>query len=389
MNFTEYLDPVSKSFEDNSLYIKKMGEVITKHFSPSHFPDINKTQIAIIGVPEERQAINNKGCSKAPDAVRKYLYDLFPCSATVNITDLGNIKPGHTPKDTFFALSVVLTKLIESNILPIIIGGSQDLTYACYHAYENLARVVNIVAVDNTFDLGDENENLCSKSFLSHIIMHQPSYLFNYTNLAYQTYLVDQDAIKLMKQLYFDIYRLGMVRANIQEVEPIVRNADMLSFDLSAIRFADAPGNGNASPNGLYGDEACQIARYAGVSNKLTCCGFYEINPELDNRGQTAHLAAQMIWYIIEGFYSRSEDNPSRDKAQFLKYTVTMEDHVDDIIFYKSRKSDRWWMELPCPEHLQKRLHEHLMIPCSYNDYQTALQNEIPDRWWQAFQKIM
>ena len=112
------------------------------------------------------------------------------------------------------------------------------------------------------------------------IILHQPNYLFNYTNIGYQTYFVDQDAVRLMKKMFFDTYRLGFVNRNIEEMEPMVRNADMLSFDISSIRQSDAPGCANATPNGFYGEQACQIMRFAGMSDKLTSLGIYEYDPE-------------------------------------------------------------------------------------------------------------
>ncbi len=141
-------------------------------------------------------------------------------------------------------------------------------------AYESLGRIINIAAVDSVFDLGNTEQDLTSRSYLSKIIMHQPNFLFNYTNIGYQSYFVDPDAAELMKNLYFDVYRLGKIRDNMNEVEPLVRNADLLSIDVSAIRQSDAPGNGNSSPNGLYGEEMCLITRYAGLSDKLSSIGF-------------------------------------------------------------------------------------------------------------------
>jgi len=44
--------------------------------------------------------------------------------------------------------------------------------------------------------------------------------------------------------------------------------------------------------------EAAGSFRYAGMSDKLSSFGIYEINPLFDNHDQTSHLAAQMIWYF-------------------------------------------------------------------------------------------
>lgn len=382
-----YFEPVSEDLLNFAYSDNQLGNHISKH-NTAGFPDLEMVQLALIGVLDDRKAINNKGCAKAPDQVREYLYKLFKGEYPVSIADLGNIRPGHDVQDTYFAVSSAAQELIKNNVIPVFIGGGQDITFANYLAYQNLEQIINLVCVDNSFDIGTMDDRLDSKSYLSRIILHQPNYLFNYSNIGYQTYLVDQNAIDLMNKLYFDVYRLGQVRSNMEEVEPIVRNADMVSFDISAIRYSDAPGNKNCVPNGFFGEEACQIVRYAGLSDKLSSIGFYEINPDHDQNGQTVHLAAQMIWYFIDGFYNRKKDFPVGDKSEYLKYRVAIQDNKHEIVFYKSRKSDRWWMDVPYPPGKNTRYERHHMVPCSYNDYQTAVKEEMPDRWWQTFQKL-
>ena len=245
-----------------------------------------------------------------------------------------------------------------------------------------------MVVVDSCFDIGVAGQDLDSKSFLSKIILHQPNFLFNYSNIGYQSYFVDENALELMKKLYFDVYRLGYVRNSLEEVEPIVRNADMLSFDISALRQSDAPGNKNSSPNGFYGEEACQITRYAGLSDKLTSIGFYEVNPLCDNNQQTTHLVAQMIWYFIDGYYNRKKDYPIGDTSEYTKYRVSIQDDKHEIIFHKSNKSDKWWMNVPYPANKKIKYERHHLVPCSYNDYQMACKDDVPDRWWKAYRKL-
>jgi formiminoglutamase len=385
MSFSEYFEPINLNEGDLNFDYKKNQFLNSIEFYSDQ--DTSTFNIAIIGVGEERNS-NNEGCAQAPNHVRKYLYRLIGFDADTKIIDLGNLKIGATTEDTYFALSSILENLIKQNVLPIIIGGSQDLTYANFLAYKNLEQTVNLVAVDDQFNLGEADEEISSNNFLTKIILHQPNYLFNYSNIGYQSYFIEKEQIDLISKLYFDSYRLGQVQKNIEEVEPIVRNADILSFDISAIRQSEAPGNRNASPNGFYGEQACQISRYAGLSDKLTSIGFYEINPELDNNGQTAHSVAQMIWYFIDGVNNRKKDYPIGTKKKYTKYRVNIQEGGDEIIFYKSDKTERWWMDVPYPSHLKIKYERHLLIPCSYNDYQTACKNEVPNRWWQTFQKL-
>ncbi len=391
MDISIYFEPLElpdyKFGEDSSGF--RMGDLLRSYVDKEHFPNLGDADLAIIGVNEDRNAVNNNGCAHAPDYVRNHLYKLFRGDFNPKVADLGNIKQGHTIDDTYFALTSIISELIKNKIIPLIIGGSQDLTFCNYMAYESLGRVINIVGVDSVFDLGKTEQELDSQSYLNKIILHQPNFLFNYTNIGYQSYLVDPEAIHLMKNLYFDVYRLGSIRKNIEEAEPLARNADMITVDISAVRQSDAPGNGNASPNGFYGEEICQIIRYAGLSEKLSSIGFYEINPKKDRNEQTTHLVAQMIWYFIDGYYARKNDHPYKDKEEYIKYTVSIKDHKDQLVFYKSKKSDRWWMDVPVKTNYKNIYERHHLVPCSYNDYETACKDDIPDRWWQAYQKLM
>ncbi len=389
-DIAHFFSPVNIEDINNYHNLKEtqLGNLFSIHKEMDDFPDLEGIDMAIIGVCEERNAENNEGCSLAPDAVRQFLYKLYDTGFTLKVADLGNINPGHSTDDTFFALRSTVDNLIRKNIIPIIIGGSQDLTYAQFLGYKDLEQTINISAIDSVFDLGNPDEDITNTSYLGKIILHQPNYLFNYSNIGYQTYLVDQNSLQMMNRLYFDVYRLGQIRDKIEDAEPIIRQSDMITFDISAIKHSDAPANPNASPNGFYAEEACQIMRYAGMNDKLSSIGLYEINPKFDQNGKTAHLAAQMIWCFFDGFYNRKNDFPSRTNPDYIRFHVVLQDDKYEINFYKSKKSDRWWMEIPYPPHKDLKFERHTLIPCSYKDYELAINNEIPDRWWQTYQKL-
>ncbi len=357
------------------------------------FPDLEeeKPDLALFGVLDDRMAIGNAGCDDAANAIRKHLYPLYQGEYKLKLADLGNIKAGETVTDTYAAVKTVCEELIRSGIIPIIIGGGQDITYAQYLAYEKLEQKVEVAVVDSRFDLDQENTEsapLNSQTYLNHIILHEPDYLFNLNNLAYQTYFVSKESIAMYDKLYFTAVRLGMIADQVGQVEPVIRAADMLSFDINAIRFSDAPGSAHATPNGLFGDEACQLCRYAGMSDKLTSVGFYEYNPTLDNREQTAILVAQMIWYFIEGFYNRKHDAPLLPKSAYITYRTTVHNDAYELVFIKSKKSDRWWMQVPYSgsQSVNERYH---LVPCRYEDYQIAVGGEMPDLWWKTHQKLV
>jgi len=391
MDISLYFEPVNLDERDftNQTDYNRLGNVTSVYATETDFPDLTDVKLVLIGVTEERAALKNKGCGKSVDEIRDYFYRLYAHWNHLNLADLGNIVIGHSINDTYFALKEVVSYLLKREILPIIIGGSQDLTYANYLAYEDLGKVINIVSIDSKFDLGHDEHELNSKSFLSRIILHQPNFLFNYTNIGYQSYFVDQDAVALMKNLYFDTNRLGNVRMDIADAEPMIRNADMLSFDITSVRQSDAPGSYYSNPNGFYGEEACRICRYAGMNDKLSSIGFYETNPKYDSLGQTAHLVAQMIWYFIDGFMNRQGDLPGLGANHYTRFMLHAGEYDEELVFLKSKKTDRWWMEIQSKFKFKNKYKRHQFVPCSYQDYQTALKHEIPDRWWKVQQKLM
>ncbi len=385
-----YFQPLDASLlwhDGQALPSDALGNAIQSYYQEGKFPDFEGVRIAIIGVGEDRGNQLNIGAANGMDHIREKFYSLKVHQHSQRIIDLGNIRRGDTLEDTYAAIATVIYELIPLKIIPVILGGSQDLTYGHYAGYKKLEQIINIVSVDSHFDLGQPEDPVNADTFLGKIILEQPNYLFNFSNIGYQTYYVGTESVELMKKLYFDTFRLGQVRDDIQETEPIVRNADLVTVDLSAIRHSDAPGNSQASPNGFFGEEACQILMYAGVSDKLSGLGIYEYNPKFDVNGQTASLVAQMLWYFIEGVSSRKQDLPLLNANNYITYIVAIANVAQEITFIKSTKSDRWWMKLPM-EGSRNRYLSHHLLPCSYKDYQQACNNEVPDRLWNALQKL-
>jgi hypothetical protein len=94
-----------------------------------------------------------------------------------------------------------------------------------------------------------------------------------------------------------------------------------------------------------------------------------------------------MIWYFIDGYYNRKKDFPLNPKSQYLIYKTSLKHEDHEVIFVKSKKSDRWWMQVPYPSGGSANERFHL-VPCRYDDYQTAVSGEMPDLWWRTYQKL-
>ena len=356
-------------------------------YNPEEPINIQEAQLAIIGVPEARNSYRNESCAMAPDEIRRQFYQLYRWKSDVRIVDLGNLVVGETVEDTYAVLADIIAYLLENSVLPIILGGSNDLAFANYRAYEKIEKVVNLVSVDSTFDLGNETQPIRSDAYLNKMILQQPNYLLNYANIGYQVYMNSPADLKMMDDLFFETYRVGTMRKDLEEVEPIVRNADMVTIDISAVRRPDAPGCPHNSANGFYGEEICQIAKYAGVSDKLTSFGIYEYDPTMDYGNQTSQLISHIIWYFVEGFLNRQQDDRFRDKEAYRQYSIAVSGALDEMVFYCSRKTGRWWVLVPIISK-DKNVTRNYYLPCSKRDYDLACEDRISDRWWRTYHKL-
>jgi arginase family enzyme len=347
-------------------------------YNSEDLPELEERSIALLSVGGSAKNQENKYYS-----VRSEFYQLFKGNWISKIVDLGHLFEGETDRDTQYALSQICEELLMKKVIPVVLGSNHRFTYSCYRAYDNLEQTVNLCSVDSKFNFGAFSDEIKDDSFLSSIIMDEPNNLFNFSNIGFQTYLVPQTEVDLIEGLGFDAYRLGEAK-NLKSIEPICRDADIVSIDLEAIRSSDSPAAKNIGPNGFYGDEVCAISRYAGISDKLSLFGIFGFDQDLDVRDQSAKLIAQMIWYFTEGVNFRANDFPFGSKTNYFKYIVPHED--DGINFYKSDKTDRWWMEVEINS-ISKHS-RHSLVPCSYEDYLEACDQQIPERWYRAQKKL-
>jgi len=387
---TSVQDNILTPVEDHILSHNKiissliLGNKISVHTKENGLPNIKKIDVAIIGVPENRNDINFIGEEINLSEIRRSFYSLYPGNWSIRIADFGDITPGESVEDTYQNLTSLISYFIKNNIIPLVIGGSQDLTYANYRAYDDFKKTINIVNVDSNFDLGDSSKPIKNNSYLGKIILEEPHNLFNYTTIGYQTYYNSQIEIDLMEKLYFEAYRLGEVCYNINSVEPVMRDADIVTIDLRSIKSSELSSRQKLSPNGFDGKEICSISRYAGISNKVSSFGIFEYKSSNEDE-ITEMLIAQILWYFIEGVNCRIIDDDFTNISNFQKFTIIVEKY--ELVFYRSIKTSRWWIVIPSSSKKDTKLNQQALLPCTHEDYLNANDGIIPDRWYKAHKK--
>jgi arginase family enzyme len=386
LDLNDYFNPVSieKHGFENLTGNAGLPHNIIINTENNKLKDIREFKVALLGVPEGRNSAN-QGSSEAPDAIRQQLYSLARIPGKSKIIDLGNMKQGVTFSDTLAGLTDVLCTLLREHVLPVIIGGSSALITAIDRSFTLLKSGYTLVSVDPRIDYSNNPDALDSFSYLNKITGNHKSTFSHYVNIGYQTYLNDQQVLNRFTRRHSELLRIGDVRQAIYLTEPLFRDSDAAIFDISAVRQSDAPGTAIPSPNGFYGEEICLLSRYAGISDNLKIFGLFDVNPGLDIRYQTTGLAAQILWFFLEGFSQKQYETPilsNSNSGRFIKYHVRVTDLEDDLIFVKSTLTERWWLELIDENNAP------VYVACSHDDYLKANRNEVPDKWVKASNRL-
>lgn len=371
---SDFLEPVQLAILNNDAGYKstQLGSKVSIY--ETSMPDIADADMIIVGCKEMRGDITALSQTNAADEIRKEFYNLFHWHTDIAIADLGNIKTGASLLDTYAALKTVLKELIPLGKKIIILGGSHDVTVAQYNAYADLNKVIEATGIDARIDL-DTESLLPSDNFLMDIFTSTPNYLRHYNHIGFQSYFVHPGMLETIDKLRFDCFRVGKVKEEMEEMEPCIRNSHMLSFDIAAIQHAHAPAN-TLTPNGFTGEEACTLMQYAGASSNISTIGIYGYIAEQDVHALTAKQISHMLWYIMDGINRLKTEASLDDNDSFNEFNMVFTEV--ETKFLQSKRTGRWWVGLP----------DGNLIACNYKDYLAAANNDIPERWLRAVERM-
>lgn len=369
----DFLQPVNKFVisGDEEYINNQVGLNIDAY--EENFPDISVADLVIVGCSDGRGGGGYKDDNDSVDTIRREFYNLFHWHKDVKLADAGNIRPGATLQDTYAALKTVVNELLSHCKRVVILGGSHDLTFAQYNVYASANKIIEAVCVDAMIDMKIESA-LPSNNFLMPMLTNEPNFIRHYNHIGFQSYFVHPDMLETIDKLRFDCYRVGNVKDNMEEMEPVIRNASLFSFDISAIQHAHAPAN-RLTPNGFTGEEACMLMQYAGMSANVNTIGIYGYTQKHDRYDLTAKQVSHMLWYFLDGILKGKEEAMLSDTDNFNEFKIAFAEV--ETTFLQSKKTGRWWMQLP----------DDHFIACSHKDYITASQNEIPERWMRAVER--
>jgi formiminoglutamase len=370
LNIADFLSPVNlhEISHDEAYKEGQIGSTIAIY--QDEFPDLDESQIVLVGCGEQRGSGLTHGLSEGPDIIRRHFYSLYYWHPDIKIADVGNIRTGALYTDSYAALKTVVQEIINDGTTAVILGGSHDLTLSQYQAYAANKKLIEACCVDALIDL-DLDSPFKHENFLMDLLTGEPNFIRHYNHIAFQSYYVHPRMLETMDKLHFDCYRVGSVKENIDEMEPVIRNSQLFSFDMTALAQAYSPAS-TLSPNGLNGEEACVLMRYAGMSPNVNSIGIYGYETRFDKDEMTARQISHMLWYLLDGRSRGRREAQTDQRDSFNEYHMAFAEV--ETVFLQSKKTGRWWMQLP----------DKKFIACSYKDYLLASSNEIPERWLRA-----
>jgi hypothetical protein len=349
----------------------KPSPTLPSHTFGKHLrPRARKITIALVGLDVE-----------VAKKTREQLFSTSWAFGKLVVRDLGDLR-----KTTPDFVIPLLRELHTAGITPILIGASPKAFTAQYLAFAELNRQVSLLSIDRTIRLNPVGEG---KEALDNAVHNKGRRKFHLTHIGAQQHLTDPAIFDLFNAQAFEAVSLGPARGDTSALEPLLRDADLVGLDISAINYNEAPARAGLHPSGFSLQEASQLAYYAGNSDKLSSFGLYGLDATAGSGRDTKLTAAayaQLIWYFLQGFSRRQGDFPASSKGM-TEYVVDIDD-FDKLTFWRSPRSNRWWVQVPAES--RKGEDRHRLVPCRYEDYLEASgQQNLPDRLLAAFRRYL
>jgi len=350
------------------------GSFANQHVKNTDFDTIG-IETMLIGLPDNEK----ENSFIAANNIREQLYRLSGLSKKIAVLDLGNIIPGGNFKETCERIQFIANECIDNEIKIIYLGDTNTYHKVIATSFVDKQVPLNQVWIDSTITW----DHFLTDPLSENLTISAENAPLNYINLGYQSYFVEKEILDFVADTNFEAYRLGLIRTKVQDFEPVMRDSNFVCVSLNAVKYSDSPASRKPSPNGLSGDEICQLGFYAGYSNRLKAFAVFDYNPEYDIRSMSASVAAQIIWHVHEGIALKIPEDPETSGDGFSKYHIHLDAADQNLAFYKSNLTNRWWMEVE----LQNPKHT-VVLSCSQKDYEMACVQEIPDRWWRLIKRI-
>ncbi|MDR0660323.1 MAG: hypothetical protein LBG19_05875 [Prevotellaceae bacterium] len=333
-----------------------IGNRITFADGTFQWNDLERFGIVVLGIGDDSSFLNS---------IRKYFYKLHFYSDKPSLIDLGDVS------EDPIVISACLINLLKSNVLTLLLNPSSATLSNVYSQAVKISKDISVTSIAADTPVEE----------LSAFFAAKDPKLSRYSALAYQSYFADPQYLKQLSKQNCELMRLGIIRNKIMETEPILRDTHLLNINMNAVRVSDGGAGQLASPNGLYAEELCQLAWYAGKGESLELCTINGVDTANFSE-TTVHLIAQTLWHLVDGYSARRNELPTGDNIK--RFIVDRGREGEELVFFQSSITGRWWMAIP----VLGEIDNYVAVACTYDDYLKASALEVPDRWLFYYQKL-
>ncbi len=252
------------------------------------------------------------GAAQGPGAIKKELAKLAFHTQGIGLYDIGSTQCiGDQLEECQHFTAGLVSKLIQMQICPIVLGGGHDLAFAHYKGVQlalGNKRKVGIINFDAHFDLRKPNSegNSGTPFFQCAELCQSYNIDFNYLAVGIQKESNTQDLFEIAKELNVQyILSQNCNDPNLVSVKDKIRvfldNLDFLyvTVDMDGFSSAYAPGVSAPSPLGFNPFTFFDIFQQIIDSNKVVSMDIAEMNPKYDVDNSTAKLAGRIIDFYI------------------------------------------------------------------------------------------
>ena len=272
--------------------------------------------VAIIGVPLDIGTSNRTGTRYGPRQIRNESVLVRPYGMATGaapfdsfqIADAGDV--ALNPYNLLKSVDLIedhYRKCLQNDVIPVSVGGDHTITLPILRAIESKHGPVAIVHVDAHADINDLmfgeriahgtifrraiEEGLIDASKMTQIGLRATGYSaddFDWSRQQGARVVTGEECwYKSLAPL------MQEVRAVVGESTPTY-----LSFDIDGLDPSVAPGTGTPEPAGLTASQGLEIIRGCFGLN-LVGCDLVEVSPPYDTTGNTALLAANLVFEML------------------------------------------------------------------------------------------
>jgi len=282
-----------------------------------------EARVVILGVPQDvgvKRNLGRVGAAGGPEAIRRALYRLAAWDAERKrsipkgfLCDLGDIDCSGELEDIHRRLSDVVEEIVRQKRVPVVIGGGHDITYGAFCGVHRVHGTLGAFNFDAHLDV-------------------RPADSGSHSGTSFRM-LIDEEKIDTTRCIQFGIQPFANAAAHAEWFEGsggVIRTLETIrrvgitgslsatlrvarsgrlpyyaTLDLDAVRAAEAPGVSAPMPDGFEAADLMATARALGADPWCVALDVAEMNPEYDQDGMTARLAAHAIARFVSEVVGR------------------------------------------------------------------------------------